>query len=352
MVDTRAFLHDRLLVENGLRALVLRRSKVHWCEALILLRGSHLCATKLICRLADVAKVKAAADVALILVLVVLRLAAPTGNLVQMKWIDALSKEVGSATGLCMSCSSFADVTLLGALGTGSDLRISRHLVGHVRTVAQLTLLVLEVSIIRCVGPARKVIIISPNDIVVRRSRSIQAQAILVSACVATSDSETLCSYLRRVEALIDAEFCWTSSRRINSLPLVDLLLRIDRELLATSIGVQVAAVALRVVALPRGRLTRSLPGPFLKVLLHRATILHELPRSALIIGVTRTLSYHYVRIFDDEVVAGAHVEFQSLGGSLDTSHATAGRSRIVRLLIAVGEPKARQLKNNRVRPD
>lgn len=53
----------------------------------------------------------------------------------------------------------------------------------------------LEVSIVCCVRATSKVVIVSRDDIVVGRS-SIQAQAVLVATCVATSHAETLRSDL------------------------------------------------------------------------------------------------------------------------------------------------------------
>ena len=164
LVDARAFLHDRLLIQHGLRAL---RAQAHGREALILLRGAQLLRSKLVVGLAEVAEVEATANVALVLILIVLRLASAARHLIQMQWIDALAEQIGCATRVAwIGMGSLADVALFTWLGP-SDLLVG-HVFGHVRTVAQLALLVLEVRIVCRIWAIGEVIIIT-GEIVVWR---------------------------------------------------------------------------------------------------------------------------------------------------------------------------------------
>lgn len=100
----------------------------------------------------------------------------------------------------------------------------------HVGAVTQLSLLVLKVRIVRSVRPRGKVIVV-PNDVVVRRRHTRQAEIVhLVRRGWHTAgNTEALCSDLGGVEARAEAELSLTVDRHSTWLhALVDFLLGVN----------------------------------------------------------------------------------------------------------------------------
>ena len=67
--------------------------------------------------------------------------------------------------------SRLTNVALFARFST-SDLLVSNGVLGHVWTVTELTLLVLEVGIVRGVRPTSKMIIVSDDIVIGRGGRS------------------------------------------------------------------------------------------------------------------------------------------------------------------------------------
>ena len=197
---------------------------------------------------AEVAKGEPVRNVSLVFVLIVLRLAASAGHLVHVERVDALSEHTLASW---VRLTRLADVSLLRHARFVCLLAALRCL--HVGTVAQLPLLVLEVRIVGRIGSAGKVIVVA-YDVVVGRGGGREAK-VGGLARHAAGDSEALRAHLGRVEARAHAKL----GRPVVLLvlhPLVDLLFRVDAELIA---DLAIGHVAARHRVLPGSRLSRSL---------------------------------------------------------------------------------------------
>ena len=111
----------------------------------------------------------------MVLVLVILRLAASTRHLVHVQRVDTLAEQVRA----CARLTDRARLTDIALLSRFSDT--AAHLARlHVRTIAELALLVLKVGIISCVRLSCSKVIVAAHDVIVRRGGRRQPKIILV----------------------------------------------------------------------------------------------------------------------------------------------------------------------------
>lgn len=159
-----------------------------------------------------------------------------------MDRVDSLAEQVRG------TLASLTDIPLLLVL----VLAHFRSL--HIRTVAQLPLFVLVVSIICRIWPLSEMVVVA-KYVVVWRGRCGEPNVLILTRHAAR-DSEPLRPHLRRVETRAEAKLARSATYHSVVLPLhplIDLLLSVDGELSV------VAALGDDLGALTGGRLPRPL---------------------------------------------------------------------------------------------